>query len=141
MHRKVNGHFCDVYEVTIMMDLDVLSDNLSVSRSAWPGLTDADSRRGASLALGGLRTHRGPSPRAHHRVLLHWQGQTTHSTHAQQIHLMNRCITAAQLETTRPHNRNRAHTQEHHEKHVSGEKHISSMYASQTEPSLKASVS
>lgn len=43
--------------------------------AARPGGPDAERRRGPSVALGGLRPHRGSAARPHLRLLLHRQGE------------------------------------------------------------------
>ena len=55
--------------------------NLVSSLAAWSGSSDDERSRGASLALGGLRPHCGPTADPHLCVLLHWQGEpyTTHT--------------------------------------------------------------
>lgn len=49
-------------------------------RAAWAGSSDAKRCRGASVALGRLRAHRGSAAHPYLRLLLHWKGKTHRHT-------------------------------------------------------------
>lgn len=53
---------------------------LLCGRAAWAGSSDAKCCRGASVALGRLRAHRGSAAHPYLCLLLHWKGKTqTHT--------------------------------------------------------------
>lgn len=58
------------------LQTSVVSSHLIFSPPAWSGNSDVERSRGTSLALGGLRPHRGPAADPHLCLLLHRQGET-----------------------------------------------------------------